>query len=333
MAFLLGGRATVGRLDRLANVPGPVCRDHEIAIIFTHAYYFWRRAPPRLPGAWPISRAVRIGRPARASKGLAAPPAGGRPCPEDDSHRIAHANSPPCALVVIAKGVVPEDGGSAHDIADCNVHDAAGNPHGSRPSRRQPGKTSLTRMSRFIINVDIQGGLPGFIAFVVMGVAALRVDFIGRAPRGVLPVREATRDHAGEACHACDIEGRGVDGRGAPGSDEPVMGPDRGWAQHETVAVRSARGGTLATMANYRFEVFFYATGVRVFVFVSDPAGTGVSASGAEGDCHVLPPQFARSLVHPAAPPRACPARAAGGLARPGDGPQYGADIGGECDD
>jgi hypothetical protein len=69
------------------------------------------------------------------------------------------------------------------------------------------------------------------------------------------------------------------------------VGPDRGWAQHETLATRSVRDGTLARTAHYQFEVFCYATGVRIFV--TDRAGAAVSASGLNG---------AATFYHPNSP-------------------------------
>jgi hypothetical protein len=65
------------------------------------------------------------------------------------------------------------------------------------------------------------------------------------------------------------------------GAIPPFVGLDRGRAQHPTRPARSARGGILARTARYQFEVFFYATGVRVFV--SDPAGAAIGASGLKG--------------------------------------------------
>lgn len=86
------------------------------------------------------------------------------------------------------------------------------------------------------------------------------------------------------------------------GVASPFVGGGLGRAQHETTPARSVRGGTLASTAHYRFEVFFYATGVRVFV--ADPAGTAMSASGLKGSATFYHPNspepwFTRPL-HPA---------------------------------
>jgi hypothetical protein len=65
------------------------------------------------------------------------------------------------------------------------------------------------------------------------------------------------------------------------GAIPPFVGFDHGRAQPPTLPARSARGGTQARTAHHQFEVFFYATGVRVFV--SDPAGAAIGASGLKG--------------------------------------------------
>ena len=77
------------------------------------------------------------------------------------------------------------------------------------------------------------------------------------------------------------------------GAIGPVADRGRGQAQPEVApaVVRSARGGMLARTAHYRFEVFFYTTGVRIFV--ADANGAAVSASGLTG---------AATLYHPNAP-------------------------------
>jgi hypothetical protein len=72
-----------------------------------------------------------------------------------------------------------------------------------------------------------------------------------------------------------------------------------GHARQEVMLAHSARGGTLAGTAHYRFEVFFYSTGVRVFV--TDAAGDAFNASTLTGTAtfyHPNSPQpwFARPL-------------------------------------
>lgn len=62
-------------------------------------------------------------------------------------------------------------------------------------------------------------------------------------------------------------------------------------AQEVTSRVRSARGGILATADGHQFEVFFYPTGVRVFLL--DASGRPVDASGLTGHA---------TFYHPNAP-------------------------------
>lgn len=86
------------------------------------------------------------------------------------------------------------------------------------------------------------------------------------------------------------------------GAVPPFVGLDRGHARQEAVPARSARGGVLAQTAHYRFEVFFYSTGVRIFV--TDSSGAPMSASGLTGTVIFYHPNspkpwFARPL-HPA---------------------------------
>ncbi len=62
-------------------------------------------------------------------------------------------------------------------------------------------------------------------------------------------------------------------------------------AQEVTSRVRSPRGGILATAEGHQFEVFFYRTGVRVFLL--DASGRLVDASGLTGHA---------TFYHPNAP-------------------------------
>jgi hypothetical protein len=62
-------------------------------------------------------------------------------------------------------------------------------------------------------------------------------------------------------------------------------------AQDVTSRVRSARGGILATAEGHQFEVFFYPSGVRVYLL--DASGRPVDASGLTGHA---------TFYHPNAP-------------------------------
>jgi hypothetical protein len=65
------------------------------------------------------------------------------------------------------------------------------------------------------------------------------------------------------------------------GGIPPFAGLGRGRAQQEAAPERSDRGGALVRTPRYRFELFCYTTGVRVFA--SDPAGAALNASALEG--------------------------------------------------
>jgi hypothetical protein len=92
----------------------------------------------------------------------------------------------------------------------------------------------------------------------------------------------------------------------ALGAIPPFVGLASIPARDATSPGRSARGGTLARTAHYQFEVFFYPTGVRVFV--SDAEGSPVIPSALSGTAtfyHPDSPQpwFARPLQPASVPP------------------------------
>lgn len=62
------------------------------------------------------------------------------------------------------------------------------------------------------------------------------------------------------------------------GAIPPLVVIDPGQAQEPALPVRSARGGTLARTVHEQFEVFFYATGLRIFVTGADRAPMDASA-------------------------------------------------------
>jgi hypothetical protein len=70
-------------------------------------------------------------------------------------------------------------------------------------------------------------------------------------------------------------------------------------AQGQTESVKSARGGVLAKTGRHQFEVFFYPTGVRVFV--QDNEGAAIDASRLTGSAtfyhpNSTTPWFSRKL-------------------------------------
>jgi hypothetical protein len=83
------------------------------------------------------------------------------------------------------------------------------------------------------------------------------------------------------------------------GGIPPFADLDRGRAQQQPVPERSARDAALVRTRRYRFEVFCYTSGVRVFA--SDPAGAALNASTLEGTAtfhhpNSLSPWFTRTL-------------------------------------
>lgn len=71
-----------------------------------------------------------------------------------------------------------------------------------------------------------------------------------------------------------------------------VVGLDRGHARQAPAHTRSPRGGTLVRTQHYRFEVFGYPTGLRVFV--SDKDGAAMNAAALSGTATFFHPNSPR---------------------------------------
>ncbi len=83
------------------------------------------------------------------------------------------------------------------------------------------------------------------------------------------------------------------------GGIPPIAGPGRGRAQQEAAPERSERGGALVRTPRYRFELFCYTSGLRLFA--SDPSGAPIDASTLEGTAtfyhpNSLDPWFTRPI-------------------------------------
>src|SRR5512135_3516614 len=68
-------------------------------------------------------------------------------------------------------------------------------------------------------------------------------------------------------------------------------------AADEEVVVRSERGGQLVTIPRYRFEVFFYKTGLRIFP--RGNAGAPVAVSKLTGSAAFALPGAPNPVVYP----------------------------------
>lgn len=87
-----------------------------------------------------------------------------------------------------------------------------------------------------------------------------------------------------------------------------VVGLDRGHARQAPAPTHGPRGGTLVRTAHYRFEVFGYPTGLRVFV--TDRDGAAVNAAALRGTVTFFHPNspepwFSRPLRPPPSQPGA----------------------------
>lgn len=89
--------------------------------------------------------------------------------------------------------------------------------------------------------------------------------------------------------------------------------PGTAKAQEDSGLVRSARGGALVTVGPHQFEVFFYATGLRVFPWGAE--GAALDASRLTGTATFYHPNSPEPwFVRPLHPAAADPGQASGSL-------------------